>query len=394
MTDFSENFSNDFIINHLGEDRSTYLNSGAPPVFQSSMFAFPHLDAMREALRHESSQPFYSRGTNPNLQMLGRKLAALEGGEECLLFASGSAAIAAAVCSFVRQGDHVVCVEKPYSWTGKLLTQWLARFGVETTFVDGSPDSVERAFRPGTRVLYLETPNSLTFEIQDIKALTQLARSKGVVTIVDNSYATPIFQKPLALGADISIHSASKYLSGHSDVVGGALICSAEHKERIFAGEFMTLGGIMSPMSAWLILRGLRTLEIRLKKSHENGLAVARFLEQHPSVDQVFYPWLENHAGYEIARKQMTGAGGLLSVRFKSQDESKISAFANHLQYFLLACSWGSYESLCFPQAALCDSANYQSARVDPSIFRLYCGLDDAENLIADLDRAIFLSSI
>jgi cystathionine beta-lyase len=394
MADFTENFSNDFIINHLGEDRETYLNAGAPPVFQSSMFAFPNLEAMRNALRHESSQPFYSRGTNPNLEMLGKKLAALEGGEACLLFASGSAAIAAAVCSFVQQGDHVVCVEKPYSWTGKLLTQWLSRFGVQTTFVDGSVASVEAAINPKTRVLYLETPNSVTFEIQDIAALTQIAKGKGIVSIVDNSYATPIFQKPLALGADISIHSASKYLSGHSDVVGGALICSAEHKERIFAGEFMTLGGIMSPMNAWLVLRGLRTLEIRLKKSHENGMAVARFLEQHPSVEKVFYPWLESHPGNSIARKQMTGAGGLLSVRFKSKDINKIEAFANQLRYFLLACSWGSYESLCFPQAALCDSANYQSARVDPSMFRLYCGLDEAENLMGDLERAIFLSGI
>lgn len=389
-----ENFETDYIINHLGEDRASYLNSGSPPVFLTSLFAFPDLSSMREALQQESTVPFYSRGTNPGLQMLEAKLAALEGGEAALLFASGSAAIAAAVSSQVSAGDHVVCVEKPYSWTGRLLRQYLSRFGVSVTFTSGLPDETAAAFRDNTRVLYLETPNSFTFGLQDIAALSALARPRGIRVLVDNSYCTPLFQKPLSLGADIVIHSASKYLSGHSDAVGGVLVCSREDREKIFASEYMTLGGIMSPMNAWLILRGLRTLSVRLRKSHENGMAVAAFLAGHRAVEQVSYPFHPSHPQYELARRQMEGAGGLMSFTLKTRDMEKIEAFTNHLRIFLLACSWGSYESLCFPAAALQTSANYSTSPFPPHMFRIYCGLEESITLIRDLENAFFSAGL
>jgi cystathionine beta-lyase/cystathionine gamma-synthase len=384
----------DYIINHAGETRSAYLNSGSPPVFLTSLFSFPNLEAMQMALQKESTQPFYTRGTNPNLQMLETKLAALEKGEACLLFASGSAAIAAAVCSQVKAGDHVVCVQKPYSWTGKLLRIWLAKFGVDVSFVEGDLPSVQSAIQGRTKVIYLETPNSFTFEIQDIGEITSLAKSFGIKTIVDNSYSTPIFQNPIVLGADMVVHSASKYLSGHSDVVGGVLVCSNEDRERIFSGEYMTLGGTMSPMNAWLILRGLRTLQLRVKKSDENGMKISGFLASHPAVEKVYYPFLPSHPGHEIAKKQMSGCGGLMSIELKTKELEKISAFTNSLKYFLLACSWGSYESLCFPAAAMVSSSNYHSGPFPPNLVRFYCGLDEAEHLQDDLENALFLSGI
>jgi cystathionine beta-lyase/cystathionine gamma-synthase len=216
----------------------------------------------------------------------------------------------------------------------------------------------------------------------------------GIKTIVDNSYATPIFQNPIALGADMVVHSASKYLSGHSDVVGGVLVCSREDRESIFSGEYMTLGGTMSPMNAWLILRGLRTLTLRVKKSDENGMKISSFLQHQPGIEKVYYPFLPEHPGFEVAKKQMRGCGGLMSVELKTRDSEKIARFVNSLKYFLLACSWGSYESLCFPAAAMVSSANYHSGPFPPNLVRLYCGLDDASHLEEDLERALFLSGI
>lgn len=360
----------------------------------SSMFTFPDVESMRQALICESSQPFYTRGSNPDFQILEAKMAALEGGEAALLFASGSAAIAAAICSQVSQGDHVVCIEKPYSWTGKLLHTWLARFGVSVTFVDGSENSVIQSITPKTKVLYLETPNSFTFEIQDIARLAALVKDKGIKVIVDNSYSTPLFQKPLELGADMVVHSATKYFSGHSDALGGILVCSAEDREVIFKNEYMTWGGTMSPMNAWLILRGLRTLAIRIQKSHENGMKVAKYLAHHSKVKKVNYPFLESHPQFDVATKQMKGCGGLLSFELDSSSPEKVEKFCNSLQFFLLACSWGSYESLCFPAISLSTSANYSKNPFPLGLIRIYCGLEEADNLIDDLESALIKSGL
>ena len=384
--------SPDYILNHLGEDRSQWMQSGSPPIFMSSIFAYPDLKSMQEAIRKESEIPFYSRGTNPGLQLLEKKLAALEGGEACLLFASGSAAIAAAVCSQVKSGDHIICVDKPYSWTGKLLRNYLSRFGVESDFVQGDEASVKAALRPNTRVLYLESPNSFTFEIQDISALSALVKPLGIKVVIDNSYATPLFQNPLKLGADIVVHTATKYLAGHSDALGGALICSHADREKIFAGEYMTIGGVMAPMNAWLILRGLRTLPLRLEKSAENGLKVARFLENHPLVERVWFPWLESFEGHQLAKKQMKGCGGLLSFTLKTESPDEIESFVNALQVFQLACSWGSYESLCYPAIAASGEGNYANGPYPINMIRLYCGLESSETLIEDLSQALKLS--
>ena len=214
----------DWILTHLGEERERYFGAVAPPVIQTSIFCFDSVADMRARMRDEYGEHCYTRGNNPTVEILRRKIAALEGAEDCLVFSSGAGAISAAVVACVAAGDHVVCVHKPYSWTHKLLVQLLPRFGVRCTFVDGTDvANIEAALEPNTRLIVLESPNSLTFELQDLAAVARLARERGILTLCDNSYASPLNQSPIALGIDLVAHSATKYLNGHSDVVAGAL---------------------------------------------------------------------------------------------------------------------------------------------------------------------------
>lgn len=377
------------IINHLGENREQYLNAVSAPLFQNSIFCFNSVHEMREGLKKEMETPFYTRGYNPTVAIAREKLAALEGAEDCLLFASGSAAIAAAVMHCVKQGDHIVSVNKPYSWSKTLITKLLAGYGVEHTFVDGTRVSnFENAIRPNTKLIFLESPNSLTFELQDLEVVAALAKKHGIRTVCDNSYATPLNQNPIKLGVDIVVHSASKFIGGHSDVVAGVLCSSRAIVEQIMAEEFMTLGGIISPHDAWLLLRGLRTLPVRVEKVRDNSLQVAAFLENHPKIRSFIFPFSENHPQYELARKQMKPCGGLMTICLNTDDVKKVEAFCNNLKLFLLACSWGGYESLQFPMCVLDQSLNYKP-EVPVNMVRLYVGLEDPETLIADLGQAL-----
>lgn len=379
-----------FILNHLGEERENYYNAVAPPVMQSSNFSFPNVATMREGLKNEWSTPFYTRGYNPTVGMLRKKLAALAGSEDALVFSSGSAAIAAAIMSCVQGGDHVVCVQKPYSWTDKLLDKMLSRYGVEFTMVDGTDAAnYEAAIRPNTKLLYLESPNSMTFELQDIEAVVAIAKKHDLLTAIDNSYATPLLQSPIEMGVDISLHSASKYLNGHSDIVAGVLCASAERIDKIFGSEFMTLGGIIAPHEAWLMLRGLRTLEIRVERSSASTLEVVEFLENHPKVKTVHFPFSKNHPQYELAKKQMKACGGLFSIELNAADMASMERFCDAVEYFQLACSWGGYESLLFPVCALYDSMNYDNPEIPWNLARIFVGLEDPKTLIADLEQAL-----
>jgi len=379
-----------YIINQLGENRAEYLNSVAPPVFQTSNFCYKNVAEMREALVNEMDTPFYTRGVNPTVTTLRKKLAALAGAEDALVFSSGSAAIAAAVMSYLKAGDHVVCVQKPYSWTNKLLNNYLSRFGVETTMVDGrNPDNFKQAIKPNTRVFMIETPNSITFELQDIEAVVAIAKAHKIAVICDNSYATPLYQNTISMGVDLEVHSATKYLNGHSDVVAGALMGSAEKIRAIMQSEFMTLGAIIAPWEAALMLRGLRTLPLRLEKSNENGQKIVAFLDNHPKIEKVYYPFSPKFDQLELAKKQMTGCGGMFTIQLKTTDLAAIARFCDHLKLFLLACSWGGYESLAFPMAALQSSLNYDQNSLPPNIIRFYAGLEEADELIADLAAAL-----
>ncbi len=378
------------ILTHLGEERDNYFNAISPPIIQTSNFTFPDLAAFRSAFTNELENHIYSRGNNPTVQILRKKLAALEQTEDALVFSSGSGAIAATVISQVKAGDHIVCVEGPYSWTQTLLTSFLGRFGVSHTFVDGSNlEAIKAAIRPNTKVLYLESPCSITFQIQDLKACAELAKAHDITTIIDNSFSSPIFQQPASFGIDLVVHSATKYINGHSDVVVGVVCGSKEKIFQIFNLEQMTLGSILPPHDAAMVIRGLRTLPLRMKRVSESALKVATFLEAHPKVEQVIYPMLPSFPQYELAQQQMSGAGGLLSVYLKAETLADMEKFIQQLRHFLIAVSWGGHESLIMPVAGFYHIPGREDSALPWNLTRLYIGLEEADWLIEDLEQAL-----
>ena len=379
-----------YILNHLGEDREHYYNAIAPPVIQTSNFAFPDLESFRNAFSDELTSHVYSRGNNPTVEILRKKLAALEGTEDALVFSSGAAAVAAAVIGNVQAGDHVVCQQMPYSWTTALLRKFLARFGVEHTFVDGTDvENIRAAIRPNTTVLYLESPNTMTFECQDLAACAALAREHGLVTIIDNSYSSPIYQNPAAFGIDIVLHSGTKYLNGHSDVVVGVLCASKEMVQKIFASELMTLGAILGPHDAALVLRGLRTLPLRVQRSGESARALIGRLENHPKVERIWYPFHEIFQQRALAQKQMRGCTGLFSVQFRTDTMEKMEAFVHRLKRFTMAVSWGGHESLIIPTVGFYSIPGKPDPALPWTFVRFYIGLEDADWLWEDLEQAM-----
>lgn len=379
-----------YIINEYGEERAEYLNSVSPPIFQTSMTCFPSVEAMRQSLANESETPFYTRGNNPTTDILRKKMAALEATEDSLILSSGSAAVAAAVLSFVQTGDHIVCVQKSYSWTNKLLNNWLKRFGVETTMIDGTrAENYEKAIRSNTKILFLESPNSFTFELQDIEAVAKIAQKHNLISIIDNSYSSPLLQQPAQMGIDLVVHSGTKYLGGHSDALAGVICGSKVHIRKIFEAEFMTLGGVISPFNAWLLLRGLRTLPIRMQRVAETTPKIVDFLAQHPKVSKIYYPFHPSHPQYELAKKQMKSPAGQFSIELRAESIEQVELFCNSLRAFLMAASWGSYESLIFPACTLYTSQNYHTAPFHWGLIRFYIGLEEADYLIADLAQAL-----
>jgi cystathionine beta-lyase len=378
------------ILTHLGEDRENYFFAVSPPVIQSSNFVFKDLPAFRAAFSDELKNHVYSRGNNPTTEILRKKLAALEGTEDALVFASGSGAIAMAVIGNVKHGDHIICVKGPYSWTNALLTKFLPRFGVTCTFVDGTKiEEIEAAIQPNTTVLFLETPNTMTYEIQDLAACATLARAHGIVTMIDNSYSSPIYQNPAAFGIDVVIHTGTKYLNGHSDVVMGAICADKKMIEKLFTSELMTLGGILSPHDANLVIRGLRTLELRVKRSSESAEKVIHWLEKHPKVEKIWWPFHETFPQRELAMRQMRGCGGLFSVTFKTDSREKMENFIHKIERFLMAVSWGGHESLMIPTIGFYDVPGRTNPPMPWTFVRFYVGLEDADWLIEDLSRAM-----
>lgn len=376
-----------YIINHLGEEREKYFNAVSPPVFLTSNFIFSNVAELKNAIASEKESYLYSRGNNPTTDILCRKIAALEDKDEALAFASGMAAISAAVISFVSKGDHIVCVRNNYSWTNILMTRFLPRFDVETTFVDGRhAENFSKAVRKNTKLFYLESPNSLTFELQDIEAVAAIAKSYGITTLIDNSYSSPLTQSPSSMGIDVVLHSASKYLGGHSDIVAGMVCSSSENIFRIFNNEYLGLGGIISPFNSWLLLRGLRTLPARIDRISGTTTRVVEYLEGHPMVEQVLYPLSPRHPQYELAVRQMQRPAGLFSVRLKTSDILKTEIFVNSLKQFLIGVSWGGHESLVFPAMSFDKERTREG--YSANLIRFYIGLDDPDSLINDLDQA------
>jgi cystathionine beta-lyase/cystathionine gamma-synthase len=378
------------IINELGEDRSLYFNAVAPPIVQTSNFVFDTFEELRKAFEDEDSAYLYSRGKNPTIEILRKKLAALDGAEDALVFNSGSSAIFAAVLANVKSGSHIISVDKPYSWAWRMFDNLLPRFNVTTTYVDGTRvENFENAIRPETSIIYLESPNSNTFEIQDLEAVARLAKKHGIITIVDNSYSSPLQQQPLSFGIDMALQSASKYLGGHSDTVAGVLTGKKEMLNKIFNEQLLNNGSGISPFNAWLLIRGLRTLPVRLAHITKTTEKVVTFLKNHPKIDRVIFPFDADFPQLELAKKQMSGACGLLTIVLKTDSHQKIETFTYALKHFLVAVSWGGHESLILPQAAGIAPELFDPAVERHRMARMYIGLEDPDFLINDLEQAL-----
>ena len=377
------------IINELGEDRENYFNAVAPPIMQTSNFVFKKVDDLYKAFQDEMGGYLYSRGLNPTVDILRIKLAALDGAEDCLVFNNGAAATFAAVFANVKAGDHIVCIDKPYTWTQHMCNRILPRFGVTTTYIDGTDiENFERAILPNTSVIYLESPNSWDYKMQDLKAVSELAKAENIVTIIDNSYCSPLYQRPIEMGIDIAMQTATKYISGHSDTLGGVLTGTHAMMKKIFDSEYNCIGNGISPFNAWLLIRGLRTLPARFEKITATTQKVIAYMKQHPKVEKILFPLDESFPQYELAKKQLSGACGLFSFVMKVETREQIVTFCESLQHILMAVSWGGHESLIMPKCAGIKTEHFKPGNEMHRMLRVYVGLEEADYIIKDLEQA------
>ncbi len=374
----------------VAHDDSNAYDAVVPPIVQTSLFTFTDYDDMIASYRGEKVRPIYTRGLNPTVRMFEDMLARLEGAEDAIGFASGMSAISSTVLTFVEPGDRIVAVRHLYPDAYRLFGTLLKRMRVEVTYVDGRDEEEVARALPGAKLFYMESPTSWVMETHDVAALAAIAKSHGVLTVIDNSWASPIFQQPIALGVDMVIHSASKYLGGHSDVVAGVVAGSKALIARIRGEAYPYLGGKLSPFDAWLLIRGLRTLPIRMKAHEQSTVAIARRLQAHAAVETVCYPGLANQLA-----PGLSGTSGLFSFIFR--EGINIRTFADQLEIFKLGVSWGGHESLIVPgEVVLAQKAQPNSAQafgISALSIRLHIGLEGTEALWSDLEAAIIAAT-
>lgn len=379
-----------YIINELGEERDQYFNAIAPPIAQTSNFAFRKVAELSEAFKDEMRGYLYSRGVNPTVDILRKKLAALDKAEDCLVFNSGAAAIFAGVLANVKSGDHIVSVRSPYTWAQRMFDVILPRFGVNTTYIDARINSNwDEATRPNTTLYYLESPNSWDYAIQDLSYVASLAKKKGIATFIDNSYCTPIYQAPIEFGIDITMQTATKYIGGHSDVLGGVLCGSQKFMKKIFDSEYLNIGSGIQPFNAWLLIRGLRTLPARLERISATTIKVVDFLSNHQQIEKLIFPLHDSFDQYELAKTQMKGACGLLTIILKTSKRSDIVKFCESLDHIMMAVSWGGHESLVIPRCAGIPENEFNANQPEHRQIRIYVGLEEATYIIKDLSKAL-----
>lgn len=382
------------IINELGENREEYFNAIAPPIWQASNFSFKDVKSFSNAFADERNDYIYSRGINPTTDILRKKLAALDGAEDCLLFSSGAAAIFAGVLANVKAGDHIVSVQNPYSSAKKMFDAILPRFNVTVSYIDGTQlEYWENAVKENTVLFYLESPNSWTYELQPLQEIAELARARHIITFIDNTYCTPIYQNVIELGIDIAMQTATKYIGGHSDTLGGILCGSGTMMKKIFDTEFMTIGSGLQPFNGWLLLRGLRTLPMRLERIRQTTARVIAFLAAHEQIERLIFPFHPSFDQYDLAQKQMKATLGLATIVIKNRKRDAIIKFCESLQHFLMAVSWGGHESLVIPRCAFIKENDFSAETENHRHIRLYFGLEDAEYLIKDLEQALQASA-
>ncbi|MCU0861159.1 MAG: aminotransferase class I/II-fold pyridoxal phosphate-dependent enzyme [Methanomassiliicoccales archaeon] len=376
---------------HSGEP-SPSRGEAVTPIFQTSTFYFPTEDPSTWEGKVPEGSYIYTRWGNPTIRAAEDKLAALEGSERGLLFSSGMAAITSAILSFVGKGDHIVSVEDIYGGTFSFLRSELPRMGVEVTFVDSTDTgAMERAIRPNTKLLYLESPTNPLLKLVDIRAAARVARAKGIKSLIDSTFATPINQRPIDLGVDLVAHSCTKYLNGHSDLIAGAVLGGKEDIEAISKRRIL-FGGSMDPLGAFLLIRGLKTLAVRMERHNLNGLRLAGFLESHRGVERVHYPGLSSHPQHSLAESQMSGFGGMVSFEVRGGRRAAERALRS-FQVVKRATSLGGVDSLAsMPLNSSHSSLSPQERErlgIHDQLIRLSAGIEDAEDLEDDLDQAL-----
>jgi len=369
---------------HAGQTPDPTTGAIMPPVYQTSTYV---QDALGEPRRGYE----YARVQNPTREAMEANIAALEGARHGAAFASGLAAIEA-ILKRLSAGDHVVSEENLYGGTHRMFTQVLARLGLSFTFVDtADPQQVRDALRPETRLVYIETPTNPMMRVADIAAIAAIAHDAGVILAVDNTFASPYNQRPLELGADIVVHSSTKYLNGHSDVIGGIAVTNDDAIAADLRFMQKATGGVPGPWDSWLVLRGTKTLHLRMEAHNRNGLMVAQYLEQHPAVERVYYPGLPSHPQHELARRQMRGFTGMVSMELGSLERAK--RVVERTRIFALAESLGGVESLIGHPATMTHASIPPDRRkamgVTDGVVRLSVGIEDPEDLIADLEQAL-----
>ncbi|KPL23851.1 MAG: cystathionine gamma-synthase [Anaerolineae bacterium SM23_84] len=375
-----------------GEANRTAFNSITVPIVQNAAFEYPDVDEWIEVALYRKPGDIYSRTTNPTVRAFEEKAAALEGAEDATACSSGMAAINNTLMCLLRPGDVAVSLKDSYGATYLHFTEILPSFGIQTTICETTDyDAIDRAVSAGCKLVYLESPTNPTLKIVDIARVAAAAKRVGAITVVDNTFATPINQKPLALGADIVIHSASKYLGGHSDVIGGVVCGTKEWVWKIFLWRNLT-GACLDPHAAYLLIRGMKTLHLRVAQQNRVAMRIAQFLQQHPKVTVVNYPGLPSHPNHDVAARQMRGFGGVLSFALQGQFDA-LRRFLPLLKYIHKAANLGQVDSIAGPPATTshveCTVQERAAAGIPETLIRLSVGVEDSDDLIEDLGYAL-----
>ena len=382
---------------HAGESATSAAEKSGtpllPPIYQNSTFRFTTAAECAEAFRDEESGYVYTRWGNPTQEVLEKKLAVLEAGEAALATASGMGAVSTALLATLSDGGHVVAMDNLYSATFQLLNEDLRRFGIETTFVDATdPSRIARAIRTDTKVLYLESPTNPLLKLIDLRTAARIAKAYGLTSIIDNTFATPCGQQPIALGIDVVVHSMTKYLSGTGAVIAGAIVGQKEFITQAKTGALRNFGAVISPFNAWLTLHGITTLPLRFARHCENAMHVAGFLEAHPAVAWVRYPGLSSHPQHELAKNQMEAFGGMITLELKG-GRAAGEHLVNRLERCALAVSLGDVRTLiCHPASTThshVPAKTRQLIGITDGLVRISVGLEDVEDILADLEQAL-----
>lgn len=374
-----------------GERRDPVTGAVVTPIYETSVFAFTSTKQLIDAVSEKSSRDVYTRWSNPTITAAEKKIAELEGAEDCVVFSSGMAAISTAILSLVSSGDHIVSVRDLYGGTVGLFSDLMSRFGVRTTFIEATNvGEISSAVSSNTKILFLETPTNPTLKLVDLQKAAEIAAKHGAKVLVDNTFASPYNQQPLQFGCDATLHSATKYLAGHNDVTAGAIAGPRKLMEPMRKLR-RTLGGVLDPHGAWLLLRGMKTLALRMARHNSNGQQIAEYLENHPNVEKVYYPGLRTHPQHTLAKRQMKGFGGVVSFELNGNLNQTIR-FVDNLKLALLGPSLGGAETLVSqPSTAshfFMDPDERRKAGISDSLVRLSLGIEDVEDIISDLAQA------